>query len=194
MDAIHQKHRRMWWALAVRGLLALAVGALILAFPRDSLGALALIVALWALVTGMTEIVHALETKSMFRTWWVLLLGGLISMGFGVTAIYYYPVLSLAFMTVWVALSLATSGAVVVYSSVQMRHAGISWFWTCTWGVLSLVVSVVALINPPATLGAILELLAIFLIVCGSVLLMAAWRIRAFTKHLAAALHIVAPP
>jgi uncharacterized membrane protein HdeD (DUF308 family) len=126
--------------------------------------------------------------------WWVLLLGCLISMGFAVTAIYYYPALSLAFMTVWAVLSLATSGAVVVYSSVQMKHAEISWFWTCMWGVLSLLASVVALMNPPATLAAILEFLAIFSFFYGSALLVTAWRIRAFAEHLAVALNSAAPP
>ena len=122
MDAIRQKHGRMWWAPAVRGLLALAGGALILVFPLDSLGALALVAALWAMMSGMTEIAHARETKSMCQPWWVVLFGGLTSMGFGVTAVYWYPALSLPVMTGWVAWSLATSGAVVVYCVLQVLH------------------------------------------------------------------------
>lgn len=69
MDVIRQKHGRMWWAQVVRGLLALAVGALILVFSLDSRGALALVAALWAMMSGMTEIAHALETESMLRPW-----------------------------------------------------------------------------------------------------------------------------
>ena len=194
INALRRKHRRTWWALVVRGLLALAVGVLILAHPRDSLAALALIVAVWALVSGTTEILHALETRALFRSWWILLISGLISICFGVAAVYFYPVLSLAFMAVWVGFLLAGNGVVVIYASLQMKSAGISWLGTCMWGVLSLLGSMIAFLNPSVTLAVILELLAVFSIVSGFALLIAAWRIRAFTKHLAAIVHPTTPP
>ena len=194
INALRRKHRRTWWALVVRGLLALAVGVFILACPRDSLADLTLIVAIWALLSGSTEILHALETRSLFRSWWVLLISGLISICFGVAAVYFYPALPLAFMAVWVGLLLAASGIVVIYASAQMKNAGISWLWTCMWGVLGVLASVIAFINPPLALAVILELLAVFSIVCSFALLIAAWRIRAFTKHLAAIVHSAAPP
>ena len=194
INALRRKHRRTWWALVVRGLLALAVGAFILACPRDSLAALSLVVAVWALMSGMTEILHALETRSLFGAWWVLLISGLTSICFGVAAVYFYPALPLAFMAVWVGLLLAANGIVVIYASVQMKNAGISWLWSCMCGVLSVLASVIAFINPPIALAVILELLAVFSIVCSFALLVAAWRIRAFTKHLAAIVHPAAPP
>ena len=194
INALRRKHRRTWWALVVRGLLALAVAVLILAHPRDSLAALALIVAVWALVSGTTEILHALETRALFRSWWILLISGLISICFGVAAVYFYPVLSLAFMAVWVGFLLAGNGVVVIYASLQMKNAGISWLGTCMWGVLSLLGSMIAFLNPSVTLAVILELLAVFSMVSGFALLIAAWRIRAFTKHLAAIVHPTTPP
>jgi uncharacterized membrane protein HdeD (DUF308 family) len=190
MDAIRRKHRRAWLALVARGILALAVGVFILLRPVDSLAAVALCIAIWAILSGITEVTHALETRSTVGSWWwVLLAGGLISIGFGVAAIYYFPALSLAFLTLWVAVSLATSGIVLIFSSIQMRQAGVSWVWASIWGVSSVLTSVIAFINPPATIAAVLSLLAAFSIVSGSAMLIAAWHIRAFTKHLAAALH-----
>src|SRR3984885_12745418 len=134
INALRRKHRRTWWALVVRGLLALAVGVLILAHPRDSLAALALIVAVWALVSGTTEILQALETRALFRSWWILLISGLISICFGVAAVYFYPVLSLAFMAVWVGFLLAGNGVVVIYASLQMKNVGISCLGPCIGG------------------------------------------------------------
>lgn len=189
MDAIRRKHRRAWLALVARGLLAFAVGVFILLRPLDSFAAVSLCIAIWAVLSGITEVVHALETRSTVGPWWwVLLAGGLISIGFGVAAIYYYPALSWAFLILWVAVSLASSGIVLIFSSIQMRHAGVSWVWASIWGVLSLLTSIIAFINPPATIAAVLALLAAFSIVSGSAMLVAAWHIRAFTKHLAAVL------
>src|SRR5271168_353051 len=184
INALRRKHRRTWWPLVARGLLAIAVGVLILSRPRDSLAALALIVAVWALVSGMTEILHALETRSLFRSWWILLISGLMSMCFGVAAVYFYPELSFAFIALWVGVLLAGNGVIVIYASMQMKNAGISWIGTCMWGVLSVLGSVVAFLNPFVAIAVILELLAAFSIVSGIALLIAAWRIRAFTKHL----------
>src|ERR1700722_13566618 len=194
INALRRKHRRTWWALVARGLLALAVGVFILACPRNSLADLALIVAIWALLSGTTEIVHALETRFLFRSWWILLISGLISICFGVAAVYFYPALPLAFMAVWVGFLLAGNGVVVIYASLQMKNAGISWLGTCMWGVLSLLGSMIAFLNPSVTLAVILELLAVFSIVSGFALLIAAWCIRAFTKHLAAIVHPTTPP
>jgi uncharacterized membrane protein HdeD (DUF308 family) len=188
IDAIRREHRRTWWALIARGLLALGIGVLILSRPLDSLGVIALVIALGAILSGMMEIIHALETRSTFPSWWLLLAGGLVTTGFGVAAIYAYPELSLTFIAIWVGLLFATSGVVVIYSSIQMRHAGISWAWACVCGILSIAASGVAFINPPATVAAILALLAVVSIGCGMALLIAAWRIRGFTKRLAAAL------
>jgi uncharacterized membrane protein HdeD (DUF308 family) len=190
IDAIRRKHRRAWWALAARGLLAFAIGAFILLRPLDSLGAMALCIAICAILSGIAEVTHGLETRSMIGSWWWLLLAaGLISIGFGVAAVFYYPELSLAFLTIWVAVSLTTNGIVVIFSSIQLKQARASWGWACVWGILSVLGSVIALVNPPATIAAVLALLAVFSIVSGTTLLIAAWHIRAFTKHLAAVLN-----
>jgi uncharacterized membrane protein HdeD (DUF308 family) len=190
LAAIREKHRRALWAFVVRGVLAIAVGILMLSRPLDSLAALALIVAIWALITGVTEIVHALHIRSASSSWWVLLLGGVISIGFGATALYYYPELSLAFMTAWVGLWLMMSGAFGIYSSIHMRRSGLPWVWSGVWGVVSVLGSLIAFANPPATLVAILGLLAVFAIFSGTTLLVAAWRIGSISRRIPA----VVPP
>ena len=66
LEAIRKKHRRTLWTFSIRGGLAIIVAIFILARPLDSLAALALIVALWALASGLAEIVHALHIRSVF--------------------------------------------------------------------------------------------------------------------------------
>jgi len=62
-DTLKQAYHRTWWALVIRGALALALGIFILARPFDSVAAFALVIAIWALVGGITEIVHAIESS-----------------------------------------------------------------------------------------------------------------------------------
>jgi len=189
LEQLRQKHRRTWWLFSLRGTLALGVALLILVRPLDSLAALALIVAMWAIVTGVAEIVHALHVKDSLDSWWIGLAGGMLSVGFGAAALYYYPFLSLAFLVTWAALWLLVSGAFGIYGALQLRRAGLPWRWPFLWGVLGALLSIVAWFNVPATLLAILMLLAVYALLSGIALLAAAWRIRAIPARLAAALH-----
>jgi uncharacterized membrane protein HdeD (DUF308 family) len=102
LELLRQKHRRTMWASLIRGLVAIAFGVLVLARPLDSMDALALVVAVWAFVSGFAEIIHALQIMPEFESWWVLLLSGVISVGFGTAAMYNFPELSLTFMVAWV--------------------------------------------------------------------------------------------
>jgi len=177
-ETLKQAYHRSWWALVIRGALALALGIFILARPADSVAALALVIAIWALIGGITEIVHSIDIKPVFSSWWVLLLSGLISAAFGVAALYYYPTLSLAFAITWTSFWLAFTGIMGIAVAMQLKRAGLSWGWVFTFGVVSLLASIACWVSPPATLGAIIGLIAGFAIVSGVVLLIGAFKIK----------------
>jgi len=180
-------YRRTWWALVIRGLLALALGVLIFARPLDSVAALALVIAIWALVVGITEIAHAFELRHVFSSWWVLLLAGLVSVAFGGAALYYYPGLSLAFIVLWVAWWFLVTGMLGIYAALQLRKLGIDWGWTLAWGVFSVVAGLLALVYPLATLAAVMGLIAGFAIIGGIALLAGALKLRSAARGVARA-------
>jgi uncharacterized membrane protein HdeD (DUF308 family) len=176
-DALHLTYRHTWWALVLRGSIALALGIFILARPLDSVGAFALVIALWALMTGLTQIVHAVELRNVAAHWWVLLLSGLIGTGFGVAALVFYPTLSLAFAVLWTAWWLFLVGALALSVGFQERKLAMPWGWTVAWGVLGVIAGIYALFFPPATLVAIMGLIAAFAILGGLVLLFGAFHL-----------------
>ena len=178
LDDLKRVYRRTWWALMLRGLLGLAVGVFIIARPLDSVAAFALVIAFWALFTGIVDIVHAFELKSVMQHWWVVLLVGLVSAGFGVAALIYYPGLSLSFAVVLVAWWLLLTGILGIYAGVQQKKLGVQWGWTVAFGVLSLLAGVFAVMAPPATLAAIMGLIAGFAIVSGIALIFGAFKMR----------------
>jgi uncharacterized membrane protein HdeD (DUF308 family) len=185
LDDLKRAYHRTWWALMLRGLLGLAVGVLIFVRPLDSVAAFALAIAFWALFSGLVDIVHAVELAPVMKHWWVLLLSGLVGVGFGIAALVYYPTLSLSFAVVWVAWWLMFTGILGLYTAFQQKKLGVQWGWTAAFGVLSVVAAVFALLAPPVTLAAIMGLIAGFGILSGIALIFGAFKLRSIVNPLA---------
>jgi uncharacterized membrane protein HdeD (DUF308 family) len=164
------------WALLLRGLLSLAVGIAIIWRPMTSVVALALVIALWSLFDGFINIVRSFALRGMAQHWWVMLVAGIVGVGFGVAALYYFPGLSLTFAVVWTAYWLTFTGVIAAYVAWQERTVGISWGWTMAFAVVAIAGGLFAFMNPAATLASLLGVLAGFAIFSGVLLLIAASR------------------
>jgi uncharacterized membrane protein HdeD (DUF308 family) len=179
-DEIVAAYNRGKWTLVLRGLLGIALGITILARPFDSVAAFALVIAVWALMDGIVNVVHAFDLRPVASHWWVLLLSGLVSVAFGVAAFYYYPGLSLTFAVLWVAWWLIAGGVLGIYVAVQEKQADLPWGWTMAFGVFSLVAGALAIVYPTRTLAALMGMLAAFGIVGGIVMLVGAGKLQSF--------------
>jgi uncharacterized membrane protein HdeD (DUF308 family) len=188
-DLIQTAYRRTWWALFLRGLLALALGVFILVRPLDSIASFALVIAIWALFTGIVQAVHAFELRPFFAEWWVMFLGGLVSVAFGIAALYYYPVLSLTFAVVWAGWWLFVMGGLAVYAALLERRLDLPWGWTLTFGTVAIVAGILALVSPATTLAAIMGLIAGFAIVSGIVQVGGAFKLSSAKHEITDAFH-----
>lgn len=184
-DEVKSIYDRGKWGLVLRGVLGIVLGIFIFVRPITSVAALALVIAIWALIDGIVNIVHAFDLRHVFSHWWVRLLAGIVGVLFGLAALVYYPTLSLAFVVVWTALWLITAGAVALYAAAQDRRAGISWGWPMAFGLIAVVVGVLALVYPGITLAALIGLIAGFGIGGGIALLLAAAQMGSLERDIA---------
>ncbi len=187
-DLLQSAYRRTWWSLVLRGVLSIAVGVIILWRPAESTAAFALLIAIWALVSGIVQIVHSFDLREVFSQWWVMLVSGLVGVGFGIAALYYYPSVSLTFavgLTTW---WLLLTGGLAIYLAIQERRLGLSWGWTMAFGVVSVGAAVIAFMSPLATLAAIMGIIAGYSIVGGAVLLVGAFKLSSAKDEVTAAL------
>lgn len=192
-NPIQSAYRRTWWSIVLRGIFGVALGAIILLRPIESIASFALVIAIWAFFSGVVQIVHAIDLRVVFSQWWALLLSGLVSVGFGVAAIYYYPVLSLTFAVVWAAWWLLFTGGLAIYIAMQERTLGMPWGWTFVFGLSGIVTAALAFMNPPATLAAIMGLIGGFAIVSGVVLLVGAYKLSTVKEQITAAVGAARP-
>ncbi|HET7083124.1 MAG TPA: HdeD family acid-resistance protein [Rhizomicrobium sp.] len=72
-----------WW-LAIVGLLGIAAGLLTFLMPGLSALVLLFFIAGWAIATGVFQIIGAIQLRKEIDNEWLLILGGIISVLFGI--------------------------------------------------------------------------------------------------------------
>jgi uncharacterized membrane protein HdeD (DUF308 family) len=155
LDDVAKSLKRGRWEQILRGVLAIGFGIFAFARPLATLGALAVLVALWALVSGVVLIIHALEIRKHGRHWWLELLAGVVGVAFGLFAVRRFPTPSITFIVLWVSWWLLTSGVIEIAASMQRRKVGWPWGWQLAIGIVSVVAGIFALMSPPLTLVAL---------------------------------------
>jgi uncharacterized membrane protein HdeD (DUF308 family) len=73
-----------WWPLVLAGIVGIAIGVLTFTRPAAMALALVYVVGMWAMVTGLLEIVAAVQLRKFISTEWLMALGGIVSIVFGV--------------------------------------------------------------------------------------------------------------
>jgi uncharacterized membrane protein HdeD (DUF308 family) len=117
------RQRTRWWPMAVEGLLDLAAGAVCYLVPIAAAFGLLVLVAAWALATGLLEVIAAVRLRRELRGEWLLLLSGLLSLGLGVLLLAR-PLAGLLAL-VWLTAGYAfLYGLVLIGLSLRLRHLG----------------------------------------------------------------------
>jgi uncharacterized membrane protein HdeD (DUF308 family) len=76
--------RSHWWWLLFFGVLGIAVGVFTLFRPEITALALLIVIAAWAIVRGAFEIAAAVRLRKELSNEWLLIVGGLVSIAFGI--------------------------------------------------------------------------------------------------------------
>jgi uncharacterized membrane protein HdeD (DUF308 family) len=89
-----------WWAVLLEGLAGILIGLLTFFWPNITELALLYLIAVWAIITGIFEIVAAIQLRRVISGEWALILSGLLSIVLGVL-LFVFPSAG-AVSVVWV--------------------------------------------------------------------------------------------
>lgn len=104
----------------LEGVVGLAVGFLLFFFPQQSVSVFFLLVAFWALVTGLIEIMAAVKLREYIRGEFWLFLAGIVSVLFGVV-VFFNPLMTAVLMTMFLGVYALFFGVLVSLLALRVR-------------------------------------------------------------------------
>lgn len=113
-------HER-WGALLLEGIVGIAAAVITVAWPAITALALVLVIAAWAIITGIAEIVAAVRLRKHISGEWLLALGGIASVLFGVL-IAALPVAGALVIAIWFGAYTLVFGVLLVVLGFRLRN------------------------------------------------------------------------
>lgn len=156
---------KLRWVLGIRGLLSVALGVMILAWPGISLFALTIVVGVYAVAIGAVELGAAFSSQFKQERGW-LIVSGLLGIAVGVAILVWPSISALALLYVIGAYAIAL-GLLVIVAAVRLPLDGRDTALTILTGLVSILFGIVMFAKPGAGALAVLALIAAFLLVTG---------------------------
>jgi len=165
-----------WWALALRGAVAILFAIIAFFWPGMTATVLILVFGFYALLDGIFALIAALRLHRQHRRSTPFLVEGILNLLLAVL-IFAWPGLALVALVYFIALwALISGGAMIAAGIALIRHSG-EWLLVVS-GALSVVLGIILFFVPAAGVVALSWWLGAYALLFGIALLSAAFRIR----------------
>src|SRR5260370_14772359 len=113
---------RNWWALALRGVLAILLGVAVVVLPGVTLAVLVALFGAYALVDGVLAIIAGVRAAERHERWWSPVLKGLAGIAAGVVAFVQPALTALALLYLIGGWGIGT-GILEIVAAVRLHRA-----------------------------------------------------------------------
>jgi uncharacterized membrane protein HdeD (DUF308 family) len=170
-----------WWALVLRGIAAILFGVLAFMWPGITLTALVFLFGAYALVDGAFSIVAGIKSYSEHKRWWLLLIGGCLSVAAGVFA-FIVPAMTALILLILIASWAIVTGIFQIAAAIQLRkHITGEWLLALS-GVVSVLFGAMLLYNPVGGALAVVWLIGAYSVFFGLLLLIFGIKLRGLVR------------
>lgn len=162
-----------WWAVALRGILAIVFGIVALAFPGATLVSLAVVFGAYALVSGVFAIVAAFGSRGRDAVWYVL--DGILGIAVGL-ATFFFPGITAQALVFLIGVWAILTGIFEVIAGFELPVKG-DWLLVIA-GIASIIFGVLVFVYPASGALAIAWIIGIYALVYGGTMLVFGIRLR----------------
>jgi uncharacterized membrane protein HdeD (DUF308 family) len=169
---------RRWWALALRGVIAVLFGLLTLFIPGVTLISLVLLFGFYAILDGIFDIVSAMKAPGHH---WPLLVEGFVGIVAGIVT-FMWPGITAMFLLYLIALWAILTGVLEIVAGIRLREVIANEMLLILMGVISTLFGILIIIFPGAGALAIIIWIGAYAVVFGIILIVLAFRLRSFRQ------------
>jgi uncharacterized membrane protein HdeD (DUF308 family) len=135
-----------WRIYHLRGIIGIAVGIILLAWPEETLRFLIIVMGIQALVKGAIGLIHAISLARKDEKWGLVLLEGVVGLLFGVL-LFAWPDVTLKTAAVLIGLWMIATGLgkmAIAFEDRSMAHRGLIG----AGGLLSIIIGIILVFLP----------------------------------------------
>jgi len=175
---------RNWWALAVRGALAVLFGVAAFFMPGLTLVVLIALFGAYALIDGVLAIVAGVKAAEHHERFGSLLWRGVLGIAAGLVA-FILPGATAVVLTLIIGAWAIVTGVLEIVAAVHLLRAHGEWLLIAS-GVLSVVFGLILVVVPGVGILTLVWIIGGYAVFFGLIMLTLAFRLRA--RHLRNAL------
>ena len=168
---------RNWWAVVLRGAVAVLFGILLLAQPKISLIFLIVLWGAYAVADGIFSLVSAVRAGRAGHRWGALALVGVTGILAGILA-WVMPGITALVLTFLIGAWAIIVGVLQIVAAIDLRKEIRGEFWLGLAGLISIAFGILVFANPGAGILAIVWLIGIYAILFGVTLFALGFRLR----------------
>ncbi|HWS84031.1 MAG TPA: DUF308 domain-containing protein [Ktedonobacteraceae bacterium] len=180
-----QTIQRNWRMLALRGILAILFGLIVITVPGIALLAFIYVFGAYALIDGIIAVVVSLRERGSLNRWGWVLFEGILSIVAGLVAFELPGLTALALLYLVAAWAIAT-GVLEIVAGLAIRTFEAREWLLILAGILSVVFGILLIRFPGAGLLSLLWLVSIYAIIFGILLIIRAFQLRSWASSIEA--------
>ncbi len=168
---------RNWWAIGLRGVLAIVFGLIALFLPGATMLSLVIVFAIYTFVDGVVGIVSAVRAAQAGERWGLLVTEGLVNIVVAAIAVLWPGITVVAFVLL-VAVWAILTGALELAAAFRLGTEDGRW-WLVVGGLVSLVYGALLVIAPMIGAVVLTWWLGAYALIFGVCLIVLAFKLKA---------------
>ena len=172
---------RNWWAVVLRGVVAILFGMMAWIWPGVTLGALVFLWGCYAFADGVLALISAFSAASK-TPWWAHGLIGIVSIGAALVA-FVYPGLTAVGLLFVIAFWAIVTGVLAIAAAFELRREIEGEFWLGLAGVVSMMFGALLIARPGIGGLTVVWMIGSYAVVFGVMLVALGLRARRLVAH-----------
>jgi uncharacterized membrane protein HdeD (DUF308 family) len=165
-----------WWAMILRGIVAIAFGVMAFTWPGVTIATLVLLFGYYALLDGIFSLVSAIGGRGR-EDRWMLVLEGIVGLWAGIVTLRA-PEITAVVLVFFISIWAMTMGFLRIAAAIRLRKQISGEVWLALSGVLSVLFAVMLMARPALGAVGLIWVIAGYAVALGVILIMLGFELR----------------